>query len=326
MNAEQVPVLIVGAGGGGLTLALLLIQQGVHPLIVERRPTVSWYPRARNLNFRTLEVFRGLGLSKALQAAGAHVSRVFARDHLASSRQKEVLDPASLLQTEQLSPEPSWLYCPQSRLEPILLQAAKARGADVRYSTELVGVVPDNQGVTATLQGASTGESQVVRARYLVGADGAHSSVRERAHIPTQGPGALDEHYVFIYFRASWDEFIRGQETDAFLIDNADVRGIFVVAEQHLGMFVLTLERGADAPNGDRARELVEKAIGQPGVAVEVIEVASWRPEERVAAASSRDACSWSAMPPTRCRRKKGSASTPPFRARRTWRGSWRPS
>ena len=75
---------------------------------------------------------------------------------------KELLDPASLQHTERLSPEPSWLFCPQSRLEPILLRAARARGADVRY--------------------------------------------------------------VFIYFRAAWDEFIRGQESDAFLLENQDVR------------------------------------------------------------------------------------------------------
>ena len=57
MDAEQVPVLIVGAGGGGLSLSLLLLQQGIRPLLIERRADISWYPRARNLNFRTLHGF-----------------------------------------------------------------------------------------------------------------------------------------------------------------------------------------------------------------------------------------------------------------------------
>ena len=79
-----------------------------------------------------MEVFRGLGLADEVHAAGARVSRVFARECLASPEQKELLDPVSLLNTQALSPEPSFWYCPQSRLEPILLAAARRRGADVR--------------------------------------------------------------------------------------------------------------------------------------------------------------------------------------------------
>jgi FAD binding domain len=88
MDPEQIPVLIVGAGGGGLSLSLLLLQQGIRPLLVERRTDISWYPRARNLNFRTMEVFRGLGLSDRIHAAGARVSRIFSRERLASSNKR----------------------------------------------------------------------------------------------------------------------------------------------------------------------------------------------------------------------------------------------
>jgi 2-polyprenyl-6-methoxyphenol hydroxylase-like FAD-dependent oxidoreductase len=194
----------------------LLLQQGIHPLVVERRETVSWYPRARNLNFHTMEVLRSLGLSDDIHAAGGHVSRIFAREYLASRREREVLDPASLLKAEALSPEPFMWYCPQSRLEPILLAAARTRGADIRYSTELVDFTPDDHSVTATVRDRSTRQLHVVRTQFLVGADGAHSRVRETLHIPTQGAGTLDEHAVFIYFRAAWDEFIQGHETTRF--------------------------------------------------------------------------------------------------------------
>src|SRR6516165_7843640 len=90
MTAQQdsIPVLIVGAGGAGLSLSLLLQQQGIASALVERRPDVSWYPRARNLNFRTLEVFRGLGLEADVIAAGAHVSRTWRKERLASHGQE----------------------------------------------------------------------------------------------------------------------------------------------------------------------------------------------------------------------------------------------
>src|SRR6266704_28535 len=98
MTQEHIPVLIVGAGGAGLSLSLLLRQQGILSMLVERRSDVSWYPRARNLNFRTLEIFRGLGLEAEVRAAGTRVSRVFRKQSLASSEQEELLDPSMLFE------------------------------------------------------------------------------------------------------------------------------------------------------------------------------------------------------------------------------------
>src|SRR5581483_7892895 len=91
MAQEHPSVLIVGAGGAGLSLSLLLHQQGIASLLVERRTDVSWVPRARNLNFRTLEVFRGLGLEEELHATGDHVTHSYLKETLASPEQKEVL-------------------------------------------------------------------------------------------------------------------------------------------------------------------------------------------------------------------------------------------
>ena len=80
---ERVPVLIVGAGAAGLSLSLLLRQQGIGSVLVEQRADVPGIRGARNLNFRTLEVFRGLGLERQVIAAGSPVSRVFHSETLA---------------------------------------------------------------------------------------------------------------------------------------------------------------------------------------------------------------------------------------------------
>jgi putative polyketide hydroxylase len=283
MDSEKTQVLIVGAGVAGLSLSLLLCQQGIRPVVIERRREISWYPRARNLNFRTMEVLRGLGLHDAVHAVGGHASRIFAREHLASREEREILDPASLLDTSALSPEPFVWYCPQSRLEPILVAAARSRGVDLRYSSELVDFAQDEQGVTAIVLDRETRQSRVVNARRLVGADGAHSLVRESLHIPTQGLGTLDEYAVFIYFSTAWDDLVRGHENDAILIEDPEARGMFLVAEKNMGMFAV-MRRKVDAPlMHDRALELLRKAIGLPSIAVDLIEIAQWQPEQRVA-------------------------------------------
>src|SRR5215467_12911216 len=161
MVQKHIPVLIVGAGGAGLSLSLLLLQQGITSLVIERRSGISWVPRARNLNFRTLEVFRGLGLEEEVRVAGARASRTFLKETLASPEQKELLDPSGLEPPDlaEISPEPFLWYCPQSRLEPLLLVANKQRGCDVRYGTRLVSFTQDAACVTATLEEQAAGLS-----------------------------------------------------------------------------------------------------------------------------------------------------------------------
>lgn len=284
MAQEHVPVLIVGAGGAGLSMSLLLRQQGIASMLIERRSDISWVPRARNLNFRTLEVLRGLGLEREVHAAGMHGSRIFSKPTLASPEQQELrmphLEPPYF---EGISPEPFYFYCPQNRLEPVLRTAAAQRGCDVRYGTELIAFVQDNAGITATLK--DTDKSYAVQADYLIAADGTHSHVRESLGIKSQGHGALPEYFIFVYFRAPWQKLIAGHEADAIQIPDAG--GFFLVAKDDLGMFVIsyrpelgeTLEEFTD----ERCRKIVEKAIGQPGMAVEIVNVVRFQLFEIVA-------------------------------------------
>ncbi|HEY2228501.1 MAG TPA: FAD-dependent monooxygenase [Xanthobacteraceae bacterium] len=289
MTQEHVPVLIVGAGGAGLTMSLLLQQQGIASTLIERRSDISWVPRARNLNFRTLEVFRGLRLEEEVRSAGMHVSNVFRKPSLASSEQQELVDTATLQPPglEQISPEPFYLYCPQNRLEPLLRAAARKRGCDVRYGTKLASFAQEGNGITARLEESATAGSTVLRADYLVAADGAHSHIREALGIKSQGHGELPDYFIFVYFRAPWQKLIAGHEADAILVRNSDVDGTFLAAKDDLGMFMITYrpaqgETVAEFTH-ERCQKLVEKAIGQPGMAIEIIDVVHFQTAESVA-------------------------------------------
>ena len=288
---ERVPVLIVGAGAAGLSLSLLLRQQGIGSVLVEQRADVSWYPRARNLNFRTLEVFRGLGLERQVIAAGSPVSRVFRSETLASPDREELLavDAATRIvdHPEILTPEPPSWYCPQSRLEPILLAAATERGNDVRYNTELVSFTQDGRRVTATIRNRSTGTSSLIRADYLAACDGAHSQVRDALGVQTEGLGELDEHYVFVYFRADWGELVRGYEADAILVEQPDFRGFFLITDVDRGMLLIqpgpSNQSSAQTYTTERFKEMVSEGLGKPDLAVEIVDVVHWQPAQRVA-------------------------------------------
>jgi putative polyketide hydroxylase len=168
MTQEHVPILIVGAGGAGLSLSLLLHQQGIASLLIERRINTSWYPRARSLDFRKLEVLRGLGLEAEVLAGGAPISRMFRKHSLAASEQEEIPNPIAVVEhLEAITQEPFAWYYPQSKLEPLLLAEARRCSADVRYGTELVSFTQDETGVTAAMKDRATGKESGVRADYL---------------------------------------------------------------------------------------------------------------------------------------------------------------
>jgi hypothetical protein len=101
-------------------------------------------------------------------------------------------------------------------------------------------------------------------------------------HVPVQGMGTVNEHFAFIYFRADWGDLVRGHETDAFLIEEPDARGYSLIAEKNLGMFV---PQPQDAPTLSKqaSMDLLKRAIGRADVAIEIIEVAPWQPEQRIA-------------------------------------------
>src|SRR6201997_2451798 len=152
MNVGHVPVLIVGAGVGGLATSALLSNHGVSSLLVEKRREVFIYPKARNLSFRSLEILRGLGLSDQVHAIADHISAMVVKPALNSPNEELAIDiDAFFAGLAKFSPEPAAQYCPQSKLEPILLAETRRCGGEVRYGTELSSLDLDEAGGTAGL-------------------------------------------------------------------------------------------------------------------------------------------------------------------------------
>jgi putative polyketide hydroxylase len=285
--ASRYPVLVVGAGAGGLAASTLLAHQGIHSLVVEKRREIFVYPKARNLTYRSLEILRGLGLGPAVNAAADHISNMVSKKTLSSAEQTSVFDADFFPSAEALSPESFGKYCPQSKLEPILLTETRRLGSDVRYGVALVSFTQEDTGVVATIKDLDDGAQSVVHADYLLAADGTHSPTRQRLGISTSGFGQLPIFVVFIYFRAPWREFVPELGAgDAVQINNPDVTGIFIVADGDLGVFMTTYYPSEgetlDLFTPERCREMLLKAVGT-AIDVEIVDAAPWQPYEQVA-------------------------------------------
>jgi putative polyketide hydroxylase len=288
MNVTNVPVLIVGAGAGGLATSALLAKHGIGSLLVEKRREVFIYPKARNLSFRSLEILRGLGVGDQVHAIAEGVSAMLAKPTLNSSEEKSALDVDAIFSgLSELSPERPVQHCPQSRLEPILLAYTREHGNDVRYGTELCSFTQDESGVSVVIRDVDSDQSETVHADYLVAADGVHSRIREMLGVSASGYGALPIYVVFVYFRSPWRKFVPNlADGDAVQAKNEKVDGIFIAVQDDLGMFITTYfpSRGESVAQftPQRCRELIVAGVGEQ-IDVQVIDIAPWRPYELVA-------------------------------------------
>jgi putative polyketide hydroxylase len=227
---RSVPVAIVGAGPAGLVAAVTLARYGVGVLLVERHPGLSPLPRATGVSTRTMELLRSWGLEEQVRAGelGMVDAGAWATDTLASPR--GVLLPSGFPNREQaaaLSPT-ALAAVPQDHLEPVLLRHLRTYPtAQVRFGTELVGFDHDEEGATVVLRDGPSGGSTVARARYLVGTDGAHSTVRTGLGIAMDGPDHLAEHLT-VLFQAPLGEVVGGRRYGIYFIQHPEAGGVLV--------------------------------------------------------------------------------------------------
>ena len=210
-------VLIVGAGPTGLTLAASLLARGIRATIVDRQNAGANTSRAAAVNARTLEVLEGLDVARRLVKEGIEAPLFSIRDG------SKVLIPIDF--SHLPTAYPYTLLVPQSTTERLLLDRVRELGGDVERPRVLTGVTQDSDGVTATFADGDT-----IRARYVVGADGMHSTVREQAGIEFHGE-PYDQSFVLADVR------LTGEVPTAEVVLFWDSAGLAVVAPLPDGSF-----------------------------------------------------------------------------------------
>jgi len=295
-NNEQTPVLIAGGGLTGLSAALFLLQQGIRPLLVERHATTSIHPRSRGFDVRTMELFRELQVDDEIREAGKALAVAWGMyagtdlkaitDQVNPGREK-VKHPVEFRELEKLaalSPV-SGARCTQDLCEPILLNTSIARGADIRFHTELLSFSQTDDHVTAYIRNRDNGEISTITCQYMIAADGGNSPIRRGLNAATTGPGPLGT-LLNIYFEAPLTEQVRDREFSLGLIERPGITGMFA-AINNSDKWVLHLHYDASLETPEdytniRLLQIIREIIGVPDFPVRIISVLPWQPTVNV--------------------------------------------
>ncbi|MGO8946343.1 MAG: FAD-dependent monooxygenase [Ktedonobacterales bacterium] len=179
---HTIDVLIVGAGPTGLTAVMELARRGVTVRLIEKDQARSPYSRALALHARTMEL---------LEISSAKLADTFVREgytapgaNLSAGDHHQVVSDFSDLDTRY----PYLLIVPQARTEELLETHLTALGQAIERGIALKHLSQDADHVCAQLEHAD-GQTEYVHAGYVVGCDGAHSTVRHSLGVPFPGKG-----------------------------------------------------------------------------------------------------------------------------------------
>ena len=308
----ETDVLIVGSGPAGASAALALSTYGVPNIVVTRYASLADTPRAHITNQRTMEVLRDLGVEQEV-IAQATPQHLMGNTTFCTSLAGEELgrvrswgnDP--LVQAEHELASPTRMCdMPQHLMEPVLVNAAVARGTRLRFQNEYLSHTQDANGVTATVRDRLRGDTCEIRAKYLIGADGGRSKVAEDAGLPMGGQMGVAGS-INIVFEADLARYTAHRPSTLYwvLAPGATVGGIGAglvrcVRPWNEWLIVWGYDVNAGAPDltTEYAESVIRALVGDDDIPVTVKSSSAWTVNEMYAEtyASGRVFCAGDAV------------------------------
>ncbi|WP_367318427.1 FAD-dependent oxidoreductase [Streptomyces sp. HUAS ZL42] len=293
----ETDVLIVGSGPAGASAALFLSTLGIDNIVITKYRWTANTPRAHITNQRAMEIFRDMGIEDQVLAdatghdlvgdtvfctsiAGEEIGRI----HTWGTRPDREAD-------YRLASPCLTVDIPQTYLEPILVKNATVRGTQTRFSTEYLSHTQDDTGVTVRVRDRLTGQEYDIRAKYVIGADGARSRVAEDIGLPYEG--AMDiAGSMNITFKADIASYVGHRPSVLYWViqPGANVGGIGaglvrMVRPWNEWLIVWGYDIDSEPPVVDEAEavRIVRQLLGIPDLEVEITGTSLWGNNEMYA-------------------------------------------
>jgi len=176
-NAIDTDILIVGAGPVGLFLANECARRNLKYRLIEERSSQSEHSKALAIFPRTLEIFDMADIVTPFLEQANRVTKVAVMTHdrtLARLRFEPNDSPYSFI-----------AMVPQDVTERLLVEGLQRLGGAIEYETKFISAIPEDDAVRVTIE--RRGASSRIRALFVIGCDGAHSTIRHQLQLPFEG-------------------------------------------------------------------------------------------------------------------------------------------
>ncbi len=281
-------IAIIGAGPTGLSLAIMLQLRGHAPVLIERSASVEHLPAAHVINRRSMEILDEIGVAqRCIETMG---------DGLRFNRDKwqvtwcETLAGLEYGSLRTMAPGGAGLSAhsganvAQNELSRLMLERFRGLGGEVRLGTTLVELDAGDGQVGYRVRASDGGEHREV-ADFLIGCDGAGSTVRRAIGVDMEGPRSLAR-FLTVYFRADLDRYVAHRRGPLCLMAGPQVRCTFISYDMHRlwAMLCSIGDHPIEAYDEAVALSLVRRAVGEPAQAIDLVGVGTWNMSAQVAA------------------------------------------
>ncbi len=295
-------VLVVGTGPTGATAALALATYGVRVHMVSQWNWLANTPRAHITNQRAVEVLRDLGIEEEVRRYATPWEMMGDTLFTTSLAGEEI----ARLRTwgtgderigDYIQGSPcTMLDVPQTYMEPLLVKNAAERGAAVSFNTEYLSHVQDEHGVTVTLKDRLSGIERQVRARYLVGADGARSQIAENIGLPIEGQMARAG-TAYVLFNADLSRYVAHRPSILYWIVSPSAlfgeigMGLLRAIRpwnQWIAGWGFDMSKGEPDFSEDLVTEKIRTLVGDPELKIEIEKTSTWYVNQAYATSYSK--------------------------------------
>ena len=289
-GAFDTDVLVVGTGPMGATTALALATYGVRTMMISQWSWLANTPRAHITNQRAVEVLRDLGIENEVKKYAVPWDQMGDTLFTTSLAGPEIARMSTWgtgddRQGDYVKASPcTMLDVPQTQMEPLLVKNAAERGAKVVFSTKYLGHTQDEEGVTVRLLNRTSNQEYSVRARYLVGADGAKSQIAEELGLEIVGHTARAG-TAYVRFRADLSSYVAHRPSILHWIMNPAANfgeigmGLLRAVspwDEWIAGWGFDVAAGEPDLTHDRVVEQIRTLVGDPHLEPEIEGVSTW--------------------------------------------------
>ena len=279
-------VLIVGAGPVGLTLAVDLGKRGIRCTLIEQKDAPAFLPKMERCNARTMELYRRMGISERVRAAGLPRNApmdVFIVFSLVEPALWRLPFPSVAEAEKQIAATPDasqplepYQLISQYTIEPLLKSIAEELpSVAVRYGHALESFTDNGDSVTGHIK-RSDGSTVDITADYLVGCDGGGSGVRKQLDIKLQGDANIGQFRQALYHIEDLYERIPIGKGRHYHV--ADAQASFLITQDSTRHFTLHSMLDSD----EAMDRMLEQVVAMP-IKYERLSCAPWRQNLMVA-------------------------------------------